>query len=316
MPNLDGGHYFLTMLAPVRTEAVPIGEDRYRSHVVLLREALTRLPTARQNEVTRHSRLNSPFARNRLNHLARFVVIDDVVYNGRVSGNAVADRLRRVDPTVPQHIDRLGCAYLLFSADLDAPGDGETALRAYTDALWSSMRDELVEIFQHCHGFDAVRDASGFHRYVKRCQVETTMPFNDYWIDPLPAKSLPFKRILGVLAVFGGLTLVALVLHLLRIGSWPWGWIALLALAATVLLSVIGYRWLVAKGQEPYPAAPDSDLPSILKALYLQQRFTRFAIETQGVDAETLHRRFAAFITEHRPTAIEDPTQPPGVISS
>ena len=35
---------------------------------------------------------------------------------------------------------------------------------------------------------------------------------------------------------------------------------------------------IVAKAQAPLPTAPDSDLPSVLKALYLQQRFTDFAI--------------------------------------
>ncbi len=316
MPNYDGGHYFLTMLAPIRTDPVSIGERSYRSHVDLLRETLTRLPTARQNVVTRNAPLNSPFARNRLNHLARFVVIDDVVFNGRLSGNTLIDQVRGINPIIGQPMDRLLCSYLLFSADIDAAEAGDGALRAYTDTLWSTMHAELVEVLQHCLGFDTVHDSEGFFRYVKRCQLETTMPFNDYWIDPLPAKAIPFKAMLGTLGAVAGATLLAFMLHMLGVGDRPWGELGLWGLGIAVVLGVGGYRYLVAKGQQPFPTAPNSDLPSVLKGLYLQQRFTEFAIANQGVDAGTLHRNFGAFIAAHRPDDLDDPTQPPGVVSS
>ena len=316
MPSYDGGHYFLTMLAPIRTDSVSIQGRHYRSHVDLLREALTRLPTARQNVVTRNSRLNSPFARNRLNHLVRFFVIDDVVFNGRVSGNSLIDQVRGINPIIAQPMDRLLCSYLLFAADIDAAAAGEGALRTYTDELWSTMRAELTEVFQHCLGFDAVQDADGFFRYVERCQLETTMPFNDYWIDPLPTKSVPFKAMLGALAGVSAATLCAFVLHVLGIGDRPWGELSLWGLGVTLALGVGGYRYLVVKGEQPFPTAPNSDLPSVLKALYLQQRFTDFAIANQGVDAGALYRDFRTFIAQHRPDDLDDPTQPPGVISS
>jgi hypothetical protein len=55
---------------------------------------------------------------------------------------------------------------------------------------------------------------------------------------------------------------------------------------------------------------------SILKALYLQQNFVRFAVETQGADHPTLHRRFGEFLAQHAPSNVERPTQKPGVIKS
>lgn len=316
MPNFDGGHYFLTVLAPINGDAVPIGDGRYRSHVNLLRETLTRLPTAQQNRVTRDAALNSPFARNRLNHLARFVVIDDVVFNGRRSSDALIGRLTGDNPVVPQPVDRLRCSYLLFGADIDAGSGDDTALRAYTDALWGSMRDELSEIFGHCLGFDGVTDAAGFFAYIRRCQVETTMPFNDYWTTPIPAKPISVPLVAAPVAIAALVTLIALVMQLFGFGGWPWGWILLLGAAATVGIGAATYYWLVAKAQAPFPTAPDSDLPSVLKGLYLQQRFADFAIDQQGVDAEALYQAFGAFIARERPADTDQPTQPPGVLSA
>ena len=48
------------------------------------------------------------------------------------------------------------------------------------------MKDDLEVIFGHCAGFDGVDTAEKFHGYIRKCQVETTMPFNDYWPDGLP----------------------------------------------------------------------------------------------------------------------------------
>ena len=67
-------------------------------------------------------------------------------------------------------------------------------------------------MFGHCVGFDTVADAATFQNYILRCQVETTMPFNDYWITPPPLTSLKTVLIGTVvalavieLALFGGL---------------------------------------------------------------------------------------------------------------
>ena len=70
------------------------------------------------------------------------------------------------------------------------------------------------------------------------------------------------------------------------------------------------------KGGKRLPTAPDSDLRSILKALYLQQNFVNFAIKNQGASDEDLHANFGKFLKEHKPQDLDSPTQDPGVIRS
>ena len=187
MPNHDGGHYFLTVLAPIRVDLmVDKIPGRSRSHRHLLAQKLALLATGRQTARSPTDARMSKFAKNTLNHLARFAIIDGPPYNGRLSGDTLLGVLRDINPLTPQPVDRLSVPYLLFAADIDAPGDGDAALRAYTDALWATMKDDLEVIFGHCAGFDGVDTAEKFHGYIRKCQVETTMPFNDYWPDKLP----------------------------------------------------------------------------------------------------------------------------------
>jgi hypothetical protein len=72
----------------------------------------------------------------------------------------------------------------------------------------------------------------------------------------------------------------------------------------------------MAAGMKPFPTAPNSDLKSVLKAIYLQQRFVEFAVENQGKSADDLYRGFGGFLVQHQPTNLEGPTQKPGVIST
>jgi hypothetical protein len=56
----------------------------------------------------------------------------------------------------------------------------------------------------------------------------------------------------------------------------------------------------MAAGAKPFPAAPDSKLPALLKAFHLQRTFTRFAIDNLAVDpasAPQLHAAFRDFVT-------------------
>ncbi|WP_295887342.1 hypothetical protein [uncultured Thiohalocapsa sp.] len=319
MPNFDGGHYFLSVLIPIRTDVEQNAAGAWRSHVDLLREELALLPTAQQNRVSRDAERQSPFARNTLNHLARFVVIDDVVFNGRSGGNALWERVLGRNPLTPQPVDRLKCSYLFFGADIDAASGDDAALRRYTDALWETMQDELRAVLRHCLGFEArVRDAAGFFRYIKDCQVETTMPFNDYWANGLPVAAAD-TRLWPVLLVPGLTAAVAVLgflLHLFGAGDGGWIWVSLVALALAAAMGAGLYHYLVAKAQAPLPRAPDSDLPSVLKALYLQQHFTDFAIAQQGADDGALYAAFRDFVDTHKPGDASGPTQPPGVIAA
>ena len=54
----------------------------------------------------------------------------------------------------------------------------------------------------------------------------------------------------------------------------------------------------------------------MLKALYLQQKFVRFALDNQGADPQQLHASFGRFIAEQRPSDLQHPTQAPGVVRS
>ena len=93
---------------------------------------------------------------------------------------------------------------------------------------------------------------------------------------------------------------------------------AVLAHAVGGLGLGVGYVvWLLwTKGKAPFPPAPDSDLPSVLKALHVQQRFAFFAEAVQGMDADALHSSFGQWLQTVRPGDLDSPTQAPGVIRS
>ncbi len=269
------------------------------------------MPTGERTAASRGHGRDNPFARGTKTHFARFVVLDDVVFNGRVSGDSLLDLIRGVDPSVAQPIDRLSTPFLIFLADFDAESGGDDQLGAYLTELWATMSSELIQIFQHCVGFASVGTAEDFVGYIKKCQVETTMPFNDYWSVP-PA--------------LGDFSLV------------PYGIGAVLAVALFLGGLVAGQAWLLGAGvlvlalpscSSPTAGSrirrsghsrnrrrrrPSSDLPTILKALYLQRVFTDLAISVQGQDDQALHDAFSRFIAHARPHDIAAPTQRPGVI--
>ncbi|NOG70297.1 hypothetical protein [Roseicella sp. DB1501] len=331
MPNFDTGHYFLTVLAPVRAgRAGPEGE----SHRQRLLEALARLPQSETTAKSRGTTAQSPFARSRLTHLARFALIDDLPYNGRESGDALIDRLKERDPLEPQRADRLPTPYLLFAAEFDAEDGSETSLRCYTDTLWRTMRPELEAVFGACHGFEAVTGAEDFFRYIRRCQVETTMPFNDYdpeepqrqrLQDVLPLPLDRLRRLWQLLPrlayAWGAVLLLVVVVALIAGGALPR--IAVGLLLGTLLLVVLGlgaawfalqrfWRRALALGDVPLPRS--ASLPEVLKALYLQQHFADFVIAAQDATPEALHAKFGRFLARHRPAEVAAPSQAPGLI--
>ncbi|MEO7690060.1 MAG: hypothetical protein ABIS51_12320 [Sphingomonas sp.] len=337
MPNLDGGHYFLTVLAPVRTDFIKDEiPGRSRSHRAQLAQKLALMPVGKQTAASPDDAWPSPFSRNTINHLARFVIIDGPAFNGRNSGDTIVSLIEGVDPLVPQPVDRFAHPYLVFAADLDAQHvDGDAAVRAYTDALWATMQPDLAIIFGHCMGFEGVTTADGFHDYIRRCQVETTMPFNDYWAhDELKAPPGPPKKVskfsLAKLAVklvgwAAGAWVIALLLDIVltklhhgRVQLWAnwivvhFGFWLLILLLVVALAAWIAYRYFMKKGLKPFPTAPNSDLPSILKSLFLQQHLTKLAIETQGSSPAELHARFGAFLKAARPDDLTGPTQAAG----
>jgi uncharacterized membrane protein YidH (DUF202 family) len=316
MPTFDGGHYFLTALVPIRTGMVDDGHA-VTSPVHALRKRLSMLPATQ-----------APFARNTRNHFARLVIIDDVAYNGRVVRNTLVSALLSTVLTNPQPQDHLRCPFLLLAVEFDAKDGSDQERDAYLVELWNTMDKELGDIFEFCQDFDTQdMDGAKFAAYVARCQLETTMSFNDYYIDPPNLVSWPYKAATIVVAVALLLSLVAAlvfpIVGLFTPAAWVRTafWLSVLGVGVLAALIVVAFFSITAFGRRPFPTAPDSSLPTVLKALHLQRAFTRFVIEHQmaaagadAVSAQKLYDEFKAFVAANKPDDLAGPTQAPGVI--
>jgi hypothetical protein len=139
MPNENGSVYGLTILSPILND-----ENATPSHDLQIREYLSRLPTDE----------TGPFALAPFTHLARLVVMDDVIYVGM--------------PSCEEH---LKFKYLVFEANLD--GDLDT----YLTELAKTVPMQLDAIWSHCVGYPGAGDPHEFIRYMKACQIETTFFF-------------------------------------------------------------------------------------------------------------------------------------------
>ncbi|MES2711223.1 MAG: hypothetical protein V4653_06545 [Pseudomonadota bacterium] len=320
MPDFDGGHYFLTALIPVRTDPCqdPRSTESITSHTHALREVLASLPTALQSPATERIGVNSPFARCGRTHFARLAVLDDVAFNGRAQRDPIWATLRSAlkRPYPPTDtVDNLPCPYLIVVADFDADDGEPETMEAWARDLFGMMEPEWRAILEHCHGYERVTGAAGFARLLRTCQVETTMPFNDYWSVAPPFKPLDLLRTLAP-------ALVGLVMLLLGGLLWIFNgapfWRYLTQIGIVVLPAGLVWAWWVVmrEGRKPFPTAPRSDLQSVLKALYLQQQFTRFAITSQGMGPAALHASFGSFLATHQPGNPVLPTQPRGVVKS
>ncbi len=320
MPTFDGGHYFLTALAPIRTGVVKDGKT---SPIHALRKSLDLLATAEQ---TPDCQGQSPFARNTRNHFARFVIIDDVAYNGRVERDTLLATLSGDNLVAAQRQDHLPRPFLLFVVDFDARSGDASERDSYLSELWNTMGQELRNIFTFCEIFDErVNNAASFAKYIADCQLETTMSFNDYYIDPLDLPSWPVTPFKWAGVAAAGVLAIGLVISLL---NWVFDfaphygfWLTLLGAGALALVAGAAHWTVTIAGEKPFPAAPDSDLPTVLKSLRLQRVFTRFAIDNQMLSvatdassAQKLYDNFAAFIGDNKPEDLQAPTQSPGVI--
>ncbi|MGH6847889.1 MAG: hypothetical protein ACREC0_10760 [Methylocella sp.] len=323
MPTIDGGHYFLTVLVPVKTDPIQDGST-FTSPVHALRKQLAMLPTAAQSPACGGG--ESPFARNTCNHFVRFSIIDDVAYNGRQQANGLVGLLwtaaNKIDPMKAQPQDHLTCPFLFFGAEFDAANGADADRDTYLADLWDTMQKELKDIFTFCVCFDSsVNDAASFAKYIARGQIETTMSFNDYYLENpdgiikiLP--TWPYDKIL-IPAGLGGIVLLMGLFIFIFVG-WKMGFMVM-SLGAVVLAAGLwlAYATLMRAGAKPFP--PGADLPTVLKALHLQRAFTRFAINNQllaldPASAPQLHAAFRDFLAENQPDNLVAPTQTPGVI--
>jgi hypothetical protein len=139
MPNRNGSVYGLTILSPIIDDkkATP-------SHDLQIRNYLAHLST----------REESPFAQAPGTHLARLVVMDDVIYVG-----------------MPAHEEHLKSKYLIFESNCD--GDLDT----YLSGLAAAIPDHLNAVWKHCVGYPGAANRQAFIDYMKACQLETTFFF-------------------------------------------------------------------------------------------------------------------------------------------
>jgi hypothetical protein len=311
MPNYDAGHYFLTVLAPVRPDPELV-DGRWVSRRRALRETLNAMPTGERTVATQGSAPANPFARSIITHFARFFVLDDVVYNGRVSQDSVLSAILKINPLKAQTVDRLSTPFLVFVADFDAAGGGAENLRECLTILWRTMSLELTQVFRHCIGFDNIDEPAQFCAYIQKCQVETTMPFNDYWSLPPDLPTFDLKPYIYSASAAGVFTVAGLFI-------WR-PWLLLLGVLALGVTIFTGYRRVLEAARRPFPPSPPpgpgADLPTVLKALTLQREFTQFAIDTQGKGDQELYDAFGDFVTRTKPNDPGADMQPPGVVGA
>lgn len=329
MADLDTGHLFLTTLAPIR--GIEAGNKSHTSFEQNVRIALGKLPTAMQSPATQNTGINSPFARNKRTHLARMFVLSNTVYNGRNAMDPIVATIKKIDTANPLPVDQLNASYLVFCADIDAvttdgaplptnltAAEQKQVRAAYAKKLWETMGPELKDIYGNCVGFENVDSADKFAVYLDKCHVETTMPFHDYYLKLPKFHNLPVKSLLSAVAIPAIIALISLVLRLFGMLS-VWGVSTLGAFVAGIVLAVLaaifGVKYALSNGAKPLATGEYDDLPSVLKALYLQQTFSDFVIGAQGKSAKQLHADFGAFVEQHKPTNKMAPSQSPGVIS-
>jgi len=323
MPTFDGGHCFLTTLIPIDSRNVVDQNGLHSSHVQLVRDRLSVMPTAHQSPTTNTVPCNSPFARCTKTHFARLVVLDDVIFNGRMPEDALAVAIRREDPTVPKPVDALPTPYLFFTADFDAPNGTEAELREWLEGVWTKMRDDLDPVFVHCFQYaQKVKDAKTFADYMIAHRLETTMPFNDYWpvntAPPLPTLSVFWTAVAavaaGVVVGWGLSWLLGLAGLMADGGFWRVLEIALLSLIGLCAALYTAYAMVMRAGLKPFPVAPNSDLPSVLKGLHLQRGLIALVPQLQGQTDRAVFDEVGRFLDAMQVGNLQAPTQAPGTI--
>jgi hypothetical protein len=102
--------------------------------------------------------LASPLAKVPGTHLARWVVIGDVVYEG----------------TSQRRPDHLSAGRLLFTSNFDGP------LGPYLKGLCGGLGKVADEVWDHCVGYPGHADADAFAAYMRAHQIENSLFFAAY----------------------------------------------------------------------------------------------------------------------------------------
>src|SRR5947208_16469378 len=138
MSNQSGQVYGLTVLSPIieSDDSLDIG------HATELRWYLARLTD------------KESFARIEGTHLARLVVMDDVVFVGA--------------PACEEH---LKSRYLVFETNFDGDLDG------YLTRMAKETGEFVDAVWKHCVGYPGTSNIAAFIEYMKKCQLTTTFFF-------------------------------------------------------------------------------------------------------------------------------------------
>jgi hypothetical protein len=104
----------------------------------------------------------SPLARVAGTHFARWVILDDVIYEG--------GRQRR---------DALKASRLLFTTNFDG------SLDDYLEAMRSGLGEDADAVWGHCAGYPGRADAPAFAAYFRAHQVESALFFGAYGDQPV-----------------------------------------------------------------------------------------------------------------------------------
>ena len=141
MANQSGSVYGLTILSPIIDD--PKADT---SHDCAIRDYLAKLDRG----------MDGPFAKLDSTHMARLVVMDDVVF-----------------VVTPAREEHLRSKYLVFESNFD--GD----LMTYLTRMATEIPEVVEGVWRHCVGYPGVRDPGALAAYMKKCQLETTFFFAD-----------------------------------------------------------------------------------------------------------------------------------------
>jgi hypothetical protein len=134
--NTSGQAYGLTVLTPIRQ-----GHE----------SALVRYLGALQSGAA------SPLAGVPGTHFARWVVIDDVVFEGG-----------------GQSRDHLKLARLLFTSNFDG------TVERYLEGLRTGLGEAADDIWSHCVGYPGMQEPGAFAAYLRAHQIESSLFFSAY----------------------------------------------------------------------------------------------------------------------------------------
>lgn len=140
--NTSGQAYWLSVMTPI-----------LRGHESTLARRLDAFGSGAQ----------SPLAAVPGTHFGRWVILTDVVYEGK-----------------PEKRDHLELARLLFTSSFDgAPG-------AYIEALRTGLGAQADAIWEACVGYPGSADAGAFAAYLRRHQIQNALFFAAYGALTVP----------------------------------------------------------------------------------------------------------------------------------